>query len=40
MGADTPLTRPIGIATDGSGKVNVSDAGSNQVIRQAYTALP
>jgi DNA-binding beta-propeller fold protein YncE len=40
MGADTPLTRPIGIATDGSGKVYVSDAGSNQVIRQAYTALP
>ena len=40
LGADTPLARPIGVAADSSGRVYVSDAASNQVIRQAYTALP
>jgi uncharacterized protein (TIGR03663 family) len=39
-GGDTPLTRPIGVAADPSGKVYVSDGGSNQVIRQSYAALP
>jgi len=40
LGADVPLTRPIGVATDGSGGVYVSDGSSNQVMRQTYTSLP
>jgi DNA-binding beta-propeller fold protein YncE len=39
-GGDSPLTKPIGVAADSSGKVYVSDGGSNQVIRQAYSSLP
>jgi DNA-binding beta-propeller fold protein YncE len=40
VGGDSPFARPIGVAADSSGRVYVSDGGSNQVIRQAYTALP
>jgi DNA-binding beta-propeller fold protein YncE len=40
LGPDLPLTRPIGVAADSSGKVYVSDGINDQVTSEPYTALP
>jgi uncharacterized protein (TIGR03663 family) len=40
LGSDLAVSRPIGVAVDGSGSLYVSDGLKNQVIREPLAALP